>query len=195
MDKNRIRGIRRRTSRQRTTKSRSIKGAGCKSGGCALKVVELTSGDLPSDRDSGQGGVTRPDRTEGVRRRHIRSARSKTSTNGMACRTAFLVSGKRQEVQAALVFLIHGVKPAKLPRKRPNCTRWDAGPKPQLSVIDQPWNRRVRIRTYGGLGGVEPRVFPHHEVGRTCSARKEKGERLPAPPVGMPLPAKPPDGP
>jgi len=28
-------------------KSISIKAEGCKSGGCALKVVELTSGDLP----------------------------------------------------------------------------------------------------------------------------------------------------
>ena len=53
MDKNRIRGIRRRTSRPMATKSRSIKGAGCKSGGCALKAVELTSGDLPSVRNSG----------------------------------------------------------------------------------------------------------------------------------------------
>jgi hypothetical protein len=47
MYKNRIRGIRCRTSWQLTTKSISIKGAGCKSGGCALKAVELTSGDLP----------------------------------------------------------------------------------------------------------------------------------------------------
>ena len=53
MNKNRIRGIRRRTSRQMTTKSRSIKGAGCKSGGCALKAVELTSGDLLSVRNAG----------------------------------------------------------------------------------------------------------------------------------------------
>jgi hypothetical protein len=47
MDKNRIGGIRCRTSWQMTTKSISIKGTGCKSGGCALKAVELTSGDLP----------------------------------------------------------------------------------------------------------------------------------------------------
>jgi hypothetical protein len=46
MDKNRIRGIRCRTSWHVTTKSISIKGTGCKSGGCALKAVELTSGDL-----------------------------------------------------------------------------------------------------------------------------------------------------
>ena len=47
MDKNRIKGIRRRTSEQMITKSISIKGAGCKFGGCARKAVELTSGDLP----------------------------------------------------------------------------------------------------------------------------------------------------
>lgn len=47
MDKNRIRGIRCRTSGHVTAKSISIKGTGCKSGGCALKAVELTSGDLP----------------------------------------------------------------------------------------------------------------------------------------------------
>ncbi len=46
MNKNRIRGIRRRASWQMTTKPISIKDAGCKSGGCALKAVELTSGDL-----------------------------------------------------------------------------------------------------------------------------------------------------
>jgi hypothetical protein len=53
MDKNRIRGIRCRTSGQLTAKSISIKGTGCKSGGCALKAVELTSGDLPFVLHSG----------------------------------------------------------------------------------------------------------------------------------------------
>jgi hypothetical protein len=52
MDKNRIRGIRRRTRGQLTAKSISIKGAGCKSGGCARKVIELTSGDLFAVVDS-----------------------------------------------------------------------------------------------------------------------------------------------
>lgn len=47
MNKNRMGGIRCRTSWLATTKSVSIKGAGCRSGGCALKAVELTSGDLP----------------------------------------------------------------------------------------------------------------------------------------------------
>jgi hypothetical protein len=46
MNKNRIRGIRRRASWQLTTKPISIKDGGCKSGGCAPKAVELTSGDL-----------------------------------------------------------------------------------------------------------------------------------------------------
>ncbi|MGZ6236999.1 MAG: hypothetical protein ACXWMJ_06735, partial [Syntrophales bacterium] len=53
MYKNRIRGLRCRTSWQATTKSISIKGTGCKSGGCAWKAVELTSGDLPFVLDSG----------------------------------------------------------------------------------------------------------------------------------------------
>ena len=48
MYKNRIRGIRCRTSGHVTAKSISIKGTGCKSGGCVPKAVELTSGDLPS---------------------------------------------------------------------------------------------------------------------------------------------------
>ena len=47
MYKNRMRGIRCRTSGQRIAKSISIKGTGCKSGGCVRKAVELTSGDLP----------------------------------------------------------------------------------------------------------------------------------------------------
>ena len=52
MDKNRIEGIRCRTSRPMTAKCVSIKGTGCKSGGCALKAVELTSGGLPFVSDS-----------------------------------------------------------------------------------------------------------------------------------------------
>jgi hypothetical protein len=47
MYKNRIKGIRCRTSEQMITKSISIKGTGCKFGGCVRKAVELTSGDLP----------------------------------------------------------------------------------------------------------------------------------------------------
>ena len=46
MDKNRMGGIRRRTSWQVTAKSISIKGTGCKFGGCALKAVRLIAGDL-----------------------------------------------------------------------------------------------------------------------------------------------------
>ena len=53
MNKNRIRGIRCRTSGHMTAKSISIKGTGCKSGGCALKAVELTSGGLPFVLHSG----------------------------------------------------------------------------------------------------------------------------------------------
>jgi len=52
MNKNRIRGIRRRTSGPTTAKSVSIQGAGCRSGGCAPKAVELTSGDLLSVWDA-----------------------------------------------------------------------------------------------------------------------------------------------
>jgi hypothetical protein len=55
MYKNRIRGIRCRTSWQLTTKSISIKGTGCKFGGCVRKAVELTSGGLPCVVDSGLG--------------------------------------------------------------------------------------------------------------------------------------------
>jgi hypothetical protein len=53
MNKNRMRGIRGRTSWLVTTKSISIKGTGCRSGGRVRKAVELTSGDLPSVLDSG----------------------------------------------------------------------------------------------------------------------------------------------
>ena len=53
MDKNRIGGIRCRTSGPMIAKPISIKGTGCKSGGRALKTVELTSGDLPLVPESG----------------------------------------------------------------------------------------------------------------------------------------------
>ena len=53
MNKNRIGGIRCRTSGQMTAKSISIKGTGCKFGGCVRKAVELTSGDLLFVLDSG----------------------------------------------------------------------------------------------------------------------------------------------
>ena len=47
MYKNRIRGIRCRTSGQMIAKSISIKGTGCRFGGCVRKAVEITSADLP----------------------------------------------------------------------------------------------------------------------------------------------------
>ncbi len=53
MNKNRMRGIRGRTSWLVTTKSISIKGTGCRFGGRVRKAVELTSGDLPFVLDSG----------------------------------------------------------------------------------------------------------------------------------------------
>src|SRR6266436_7151936 len=53
MDKNRIRGLRRRTSEQLTAKSVSIKDAGGKSGGRVSKAVELIAGDLLHVSDSG----------------------------------------------------------------------------------------------------------------------------------------------
>jgi hypothetical protein len=52
MYKNRIRGLRRRTSRQLTTKSISIKDAGGKSGGRVSKAAELIAGDLRHVADS-----------------------------------------------------------------------------------------------------------------------------------------------
>ena len=53
MNKNRMRGIRGRTSWLVTTKSISIKGTGCRSGGRVRKAVELTSGDLSFVSESG----------------------------------------------------------------------------------------------------------------------------------------------
>jgi len=52
MDKNRIRGLRRRTSGQVIAKSVSIKDAGGKSGGRVSKAVELIVGDLLHVSDS-----------------------------------------------------------------------------------------------------------------------------------------------
>jgi len=53
MDKNRIRGLRRRASGLMTAKPISIKGAGGRFGGCALKAVGLTSGGLRRVPESG----------------------------------------------------------------------------------------------------------------------------------------------
>jgi hypothetical protein len=53
MDKNRIGGLRRRTSEQVIAKSVSIKDAGGKSGGRVSKAVELIVGDLLHVWDSG----------------------------------------------------------------------------------------------------------------------------------------------
>jgi hypothetical protein len=46
MYKNRMGGIRCRTSELATAKSTSIKGTGCRFGDCVRKAVELTSGGL-----------------------------------------------------------------------------------------------------------------------------------------------------
>ena len=53
MYKNRMGGIRCRTSELASAKSTSIKGTGCRFGGCVRKAVELTSGGLPLVRDTG----------------------------------------------------------------------------------------------------------------------------------------------
>ena len=81
MDKNRIGGIRRRTSEQMIAKSISIKGAGCKSGGCASKAVELTSGGLPFVWDARlraeQSGLTgRQKSAAGIVRTAVRKAQT-----------------------------------------------------------------------------------------------------------------------
>ena len=62
MYKNRIRGLRRRTSWQMTTKSVSIKDAGGKSGGRVSKAVELIGGELLHCLEFvTEGGVIHPD--------------------------------------------------------------------------------------------------------------------------------------
>lgn len=53
MDKNRIGGLRRRTSGLLIAKSTTIKGAGGKFGGCALKAVILITGGLLHVLESG----------------------------------------------------------------------------------------------------------------------------------------------
>jgi hypothetical protein len=69
MYKNRIGGIRCRTSEQLIAKSISIKGTGCKFGGCVRKAVELTSGDLPFCRGiTTEGRAIDPDRAAEVSR-------------------------------------------------------------------------------------------------------------------------------
>jgi hypothetical protein len=75
MNKNRMRGIRGRTSWLVTTKSISIKGTGCRSGGRVRKAVELTSGDLPFVLDfRTEGRVIDPDWAAEVSRGRIRHA-------------------------------------------------------------------------------------------------------------------------
>ena len=54
MDKNRMGGLRCRTSELASAKSISIKGTGCRFGGGVRKAVELTSGDLLLVRDTGR---------------------------------------------------------------------------------------------------------------------------------------------
>ena len=81
MYKNRIRGIRCRTSGPMIAKSISIKGTGCKFGGCVRKAVELTSGDLPFVSDSRlrveQSILTgRQKSAEGVLGTEVRKART-----------------------------------------------------------------------------------------------------------------------
>ena len=62
MYKNRIRGLRRRTSWHMTTKSVSIKDAGGKSGGRVSKAVELIAGELLHRLEFvTEGGVIHPD--------------------------------------------------------------------------------------------------------------------------------------
>ena len=99
MNKNRIGGIRRRTSGPTIAKSISIKSAGCKSGGCALKAVELTSGGLLHVPGSGlRGEAIHPDRAAEVSSGHT-SCASDEGPNGRKRRiggaTRSAISGRK----------------------------------------------------------------------------------------------------
>ena len=73
MHKNRIGGVRDRTSGREVAKSISVKGPGRKSGGCAPKAVGLTAGGLRRCPRRGTEGTERnPERGAGVSRRHSR---------------------------------------------------------------------------------------------------------------------------
>ena len=73
MHKNRIGGVRDRTSGREVAKSISVKGPGRKSGGCAPKAVGLTPGGLRRCPRRGTEGTERnPERGAGVSRRHSR---------------------------------------------------------------------------------------------------------------------------
>lgn len=63
-----------RTSGLVIAKSISIKGLGCRSGGCALKVVELTPGDLPGVPQGTEEPERGPDRRAEVSRGHSTGA-------------------------------------------------------------------------------------------------------------------------
>jgi hypothetical protein len=96
MYKNRIRGLRRRTSWPMTTKSVSIKGAGGKSGGRVPKAVELIAGELLHGLEFGtEDGVIHPDPEQqsaaGVVLTRVRKAQTvrvngRTSNSGVALR-------------------------------------------------------------------------------------------------------------
>ena len=70
-NRNRIGGVRDRTSWPQAAKSTSTKGHGCRSGRCAAKAVELTPGGLHRVPE-GTGGTARgPDRDAGVSRGYV----------------------------------------------------------------------------------------------------------------------------
>ena len=171
MDKNRIRGIRRRTSGPVTAKSLSIKGVGCKSGGGALKAVELTSGDLLFVRDSGLGveqsaSIGRQKSAEGIVVTRVAKART---VIGVVVRDSHAGHAPANPRSRSLP----GADRVK-PERNPGAVKPVSGGTRRTSSLHglKSRNRRIRTRMYGGVGGVGPQGLP---LSRSC--RNEEGNR------------------
>ena len=83
---------------------------------------------------------------------------SKARTVGEVGRNALLADGKRQKIPAELAFPEESRGEAPMATAEgPNHRRRSVHPSARRHVLtlNQP-NRRVRTRTHGGVGGVEP---------------------------------------
>jgi hypothetical protein len=65
---------------------------------------------------------------------------------------------RQQEVHTARGESV-AVQRSVMPCQMPASPRWDYQNSPFAATLNQP-NRRVRTRTHGGVGGVEPRDSP-----------------------------------
>ena len=121
--------------------------------------------------------VRRSDRSAEVSRRHSRrSALRRRPERWQDARTWRPRTGHAAEYPGHwLLERWERVKPRRVVRKGPKLLRWtplsDSPARRETPAVLNPSNRRIRTRTYGGVGGEESRDSPYPDLSRAIGIR------------------------